>query len=296
MILTKFVKLRIRPIVLKHYLSLGYNIKVNDIAEILVEHLTDGSHVLIWVQCDECGGTKQIQYNKYLSNTKNNIRKYTCSEQCSHNSNKIKETKKELYGDDNYHNIGQMKQTNLERYGDENYNNTNKNKQTKLLNHGNENYNNRDKFKETMLENWGVEHPMYCEEIIRKRIETQTRMLYDDYIEKLPDFKKYEREVLKFTKKQSLSLLKDIEKRSPYDYHLDHMFSITEGFRQNISPHIIGDIVNLEMLPWRENQAKYNKSTMIDSKLFERYDNRDSLLKQLTEDYNKRQNSTILSF
>ena len=91
--------------------------------------------------------------------------------------NKIKQTKKLIYGDENYNNrekalatwitlyggyplqcdkIKQKsKQTRLERYGDENYNNSNKNKQTKLERYGDENYNNRELVKETCLTNWG---------------------------------------------------------------------------------------------------------------------------------------------
>jgi len=39
-------------------------------------------------------------------------------------------------------------------------------------------------------------------------------------------------------------------------FELDHKFSITEGFKQNISPEIIGHYVNLELLPKLDNRSK----------------------------------------
>ena len=43
---------------------------------------------------------------------------------------KIKKTKLERYGDENYQNIDKIKQTKFEKYGDSNYNNRSKMKQT----------------------------------------------------------------------------------------------------------------------------------------------------------------------
>lgn len=40
------------------------------------------------------------------------------------------------------------------------------------------------------------------------------------------------------------------------DYELDHKFSITEGFKQNIDPTIIGHYCNLILLPKSENRSK----------------------------------------
>ena len=56
-------------------------------------------------------------------------------------------------------------------------------------------------------------------------------------------------------------LLENIEKRGRAGvkgaYHLDHIKSMWYGFHNNISPEIIGDISNLQMLPWLENQRKW---------------------------------------
>jgi len=40
------------------------------------------------------------------------------------------------------------------------------------------------------------------------------------------------------------------------NFELDHKFSITEGFKQNVSPKIIGHYANLELLPKFDNRSK----------------------------------------
>jgi transposase len=83
---------------------------------------------------------------------------------------------------------------------------------------------------------------------------------YNDYINSLSDFKKYKREVINITKKQPIYELLNFNKRGVSgvdgNYHLDHKFSIVEGFIQNINPNIIGNIKNLEFIPWKENVKK----------------------------------------
>jgi hypothetical protein len=83
---------------------------------------------------------------------------------------------------------------------------------------------------------------------------------YDDYINSLSDFKKYKKKVISITNKQHISELSNFNKRGVSgiegNFHLDHKFSIVEGFIQNISPSIIGNIKNLEFIPWEENVKK----------------------------------------
>ena len=72
------------------------------------------------------------------------------------------------------------------------------------------------------------------------------------------DFMMYTNKVRSLTEKQPVHLLPNFEKRGKYktDYHLDHKYSISEGFKNNILPGIIADISNLEMLPARDNIKK----------------------------------------
>lgn len=45
-------------------------------------------------------------------------------------------------------------------------------------------------------------------------------------------------------------------------YHLDHRYSIYQGFKDNIPPYIIGHIHNLEMIPARINLIKNRKCSI----------------------------------
>jgi len=88
----------------------------------------------------------------------------------------------------------------------------------------------------------------------------KTGYTYEEFQKTLPEFKKYCKKVRCETNKQPLSELKNYEKRggakNKNAYHLDHKYSITSGFRNNVCPKIIGNICNLEMIPWKENLTK----------------------------------------
>ena len=90
------------------------------------------------------------------------------------------------------------------------------------------------------------------------------------------DFEWYKHLVADITSKQPLQLLDNIEKRAAYGksedpYQLDHKFSVVDGYIENIPPYIIGNIVNLEMLPARQNTSKGSKSSITKEELFETY-------------------------
>ena len=90
----------------------------------------------------------------------------------------------------------------------------------------------------------------------------------------MDDFQLYSYLCRKITYKQDLSVLKNIEKRGNANkglYHLDHKFSIFEGFKNNIPPYIIGNIVNLEMIIGRNNLIKNRKSSIKKEELFKKY-------------------------
>jgi len=42
-------------------------------------------------------------------------------------------------------------------------------------------------------------------------------------------------------------------------YNIDHIYSISQGFKNNIKAEIIGNFVNLQLLPWKENILKRDK-------------------------------------
>lgn len=90
-------------------------------------------------------------------------------------------------------------------------------------------------------------------------------------LNKLPDFKRYSREVWKITNKQKLHLLENYTQRGFMKYHLDHIFSVFDGFHNNIPPYIIGNICNLRMIHYKINIRKHTHSDITKDELFNRF-------------------------
>lgn len=229
-----------------------------------------------------------------------------------------KQTKENKYGDPNFNNVEKRRKTNLKNHGvlstSQLKETKEKSRKTNLKNNGVEYPMQSDEIKkksvDTCLEHFDVKYSLQSLYIREKgnktkeekygdknynnrekMIETKTGLSYDEYIEQLPEFKKYEREVLSITKKQPLYLLKNYKKRGIAGqigaYHLDHKFTIYKGFENVIPPYILGNIINLGMLTWEENCSKHRNCSLTKQELFDRYDKRKEILKQLTEDYNK---------
>lgn len=81
--------------------------------------------------------------------------------------------------------------------------------------------------------------------------------------EDMSDFQIYKREVRKLSEKQDLACLQNFNKRghiSDDGYHLDHKFSIYDGFRNSVPPENIANIKNLQFIHWQENIKKGNTS------------------------------------
>ena len=54
-------------------------------------------------------------------------------------------------------------------------------------------------------------------------------------------------------------------------YHIDHIYSVFDGFKNNIDPKIISSHINLIVIKKSENLSKGKKSEMTKEELFERY-------------------------
>jgi len=79
------------------------------------------------------------------------------------------------------------------------------------------------------------------------------------------DFELYYRKVWKYTNRNDLSILEHIEKRGHANkgkYHLDHRYSIFQGFKDCVPPEVIGSIHNLEMIIGRNNLVKGRKCSI----------------------------------
>lgn len=72
----------------------------------------------------------------------------------------------------------------------------------------------------------------------------------------------YYKEVWRITKQQNLHLLENYDKRGNAGqvdaYQIDHIYPISKGFINQISPDVIGNINNLQMLHWLDNRKKGN--------------------------------------
>lgn len=89
----------------------------------------------------------------------------------------------------------------------------------------------------------------------------------DSYL--FSDFELYSKKVREITESNDLSVLNNSNRRGKYEYHLDHRYSIMEGFKNNIPPYIIGSIVNLEFISYKQNCSKRDKCSISKEQLFD---------------------------
>jgi hypothetical protein len=91
------------------------------------------------------------------------------------------------------------------------------------------------------------------------------------------EWEKYKQLVWSYTRKNDLSLLENFNKRGRIEivgsYSLDHKYSVSEGFRNKVSPKIMGSIHNLEFIESINNDSKKRKCSITKEKLLELYGN-----------------------
>ena len=82
--------------------------------------------------------------------------------------------------------------------------------------------------------------------------------------EKVKQFKEYQRLVFNLTQRNYTKYKHLIENSSlrgkNRGYELDHMFSISDGFENNIEPEVVAHWKNLRVIPTIENLTKHTKS------------------------------------
>jgi hypothetical protein len=66
----------------------------------------------------------------------------------------------------------------------------------------------------------------------------------------------YYAKVWMITEANDLTVLKNHNKRGFKKYHLDHIYSISEGFKNSIPPELIGNIKNLRFIHHKKNIKK----------------------------------------
>ena len=114
------------------------------------------------------------------------------------------------------------------------------------------------KTKETCLIRYGVSNPSKSKEIIAKIKLSKADYCKSKFVNKT-ELGKYYILVRESTKD---NWVKNYDKINPnrirrgIDNHLDHIYSVLEGFKQNIPPEIIGHWTNLQMLSRSINSSK----------------------------------------
>jgi len=135
----------------------------------------------------------------------------------------------------------------------------------------------RKKHKETCIEKYGVDNPSKSDQVINKI--KRSRVASGDWVSDADrdELELYRIAVKKISAKSYHDHYYKINPknlpRSRYKYHLDHIFSVEEGFKQGISPEVIGHWTNLRMLWHLDNSVKNIKCH--------------KTLEQLLEDFNR---------
>lgn len=81
--------------------------------------------------------------------------------------------------------------------------------------------------------------------------------------------KLYYVKVWSITESNDLTVLKNYSKRGFNRFHLDHIYPISEAYKNNISPDIIGNIKNLRFITKKQNLKKGNLLTEKAEKIVE---------------------------
>jgi len=95
--------------------------------------------------------------------------------------------------------------------------------------------------------------------------------------EELGELSCYYRDVWRYTGRsirKYIQLINPENKKLGYRFgHIDHIYSIHMGFKNNINPKIIGSYINLQILSLKNNLSKNKKCDITLSELKERYEN-----------------------
>ena len=187
---------------------------------------------------DRIRKSKEAMFNKYGVNHPSKLIDF---------SDKVKKTKKEKYGDENFNNREKSKSTMLNKYSVDNSmkleSAKSKSKNTKELKYGDKNFNNRTKAKETIKEKYGVDHHLQLSNILEKQINTNIEKNNISF------------NVLSIKSKENL------KKKNRELYNADYYFSSLEYKKESWENKIERLQKDLEInnLIFKDGIEKYNK-------------------------------------
>lgn len=238
--------------------------------------------------CKSCGcDTKFLSY-------KRGYREF-CSKKCSNNDLELINKRSENY-----------KINNLNKYGVENTSKLesvkNKTKNTCLKKYQEttplKNLKIKEKIKITCIKKYGVDNPSKSEEVKRKKIKKyiqkygvdnpsksdevkekikKVRIKNGSYYnltdEEYKNLKSYRASVSYYTNKTYIEFKDEINPlnliRGIKNYHIDHIFPISEGWKNNIDPKHLSNKNNLRIILAKENREKSNKTNMTLKEFYE---------------------------
>lgn len=154
----------------------------------------------------------------------------------------------------------------------------------------------REKVVNTCLEKYGTDNVFKVDEIKNKQMQTVVDKYGVTNVSKHPDILKRINEVhVEQGRRRPDHLRSDLEKyrlavksitarsyhdyyyvinpdnlpRSRFEYHVDHIYSVEEGFKNNVPPEIIGHYTNLRMMWHLDNCKKNTKCHITLDQLYE---------------------------
>jgi hypothetical protein len=199
MILDEFVEIKWCSSNKNYYVDKGYGFtKVNDIFNVKIDDIPNGSHVLVHCKCDICNVQKLIAYREYNKNISNG-NYFSCSIKCSKNKTINSNLKK--YGVTctllNEKVKEKIKITNLKKYGVENISQNNEIKEKKRIScikkYGVDSYSKTKEFKDgikkSSLEKYGVSCTLHNKEVNKKTKKNNLIKYGVDSYSKTKEFK-----------------------------------------------------------------------------------------------------------
>lgn len=143
----------------------------------------------------------------------------------------------------------------------------------------------KEKIKKYYLDNFGVTNITQTEQYY---INKRKNGCFIPLVE-LTEFQIYKNNVISFTN-FNLKCFGDEKfgidwekERDFFNKHVYHIFSIKDGYLKKIEPFIIGSIINLNLIPYKENLSKHDKSNMIICDLYEKYKYFETINKELID-------------
>ena len=132
----------------------------------------------------------------------------------------------------------------------------------------------KEKIKETNLQRYGFENPSQSDLIKTKKLKTGKENGYFYNYEQKRDFEIYRSRVDALSNEQFHKHFYEIpfSNLRDRDFHLDHIFSVKEGFDLCIPPIYIAHFSNLRVIPAKINVSKGIKSDKTKNQLFEDFE------------------------